>query len=357
MPTITEAKHFFTKVAGALRSGVWVIQGTEGLYGEPIGLLFAGSEKQKAHVLGVAFDNEYNETYLGKLYVWQIAFLLLVNRHECDIAMIEGSDLQRTIYQNKGDYFLPLWLKTQSTAPLPVERSSFKDDLRIIRRFALSYEVTTETDKVDDFYQRMYRPMVNASHGESTIEIDFVHMKHLIAKGQCVLLLVIKESESIAGALLILEETPRLWAIGVRDNKPAYRKYRAGTAAYFFAAEYLATRGYSTVHLGMSRSFLNDGVLQYKSKFNQQIIGIDHSGFILKILEHRAATDSFLKKNPFIYLREKSLYGAVFLDRDQSESEKYMEHLRKKYDIKGLAGLEFYVQDNSVGEFSRLTEY
>lgn len=356
MPTLAEAKFFFTRFLGALRSGVWIIQGTEGLSGEPIRLLFVGSEKQKAHLLSVVFNDEYAETYRGKLYAWQIAFLLRVNRPSCDIAMIEGSDLQRTIYQKKGDYFLPLWLKTSSTAPLPVTSSSFKDDLRIIRRSALSYEVTTETDKIDDFYHRMYRPTVNASHGESTIEIDYTSMKTLIAKDQCVLLLVIKENVSIAGALVTLDEIPRLWAVGVRDNEPAYRKCCAGTAAYFFAAEYLATQGYSAVHLGMSRSFLNDGILQYKSKFKQKIVGTDHSGFILKMLEHSKATDGFLKKNPFIYLNEKALYGAVFLDKDQPASEKDMKRLKKKYHIAGLAELEFYVQDKSVGEFSRLVE-
>jgi hypothetical protein len=50
MPTLTEAERFFTKLLGALRSGVWIIKGTEGLSGEPIRLLFALSEKQKAHV-------------------------------------------------------------------------------------------------------------------------------------------------------------------------------------------------------------------------------------------------------------------------------------------------------------------
>jgi len=356
MPTLTAAKRSITRFLGALRSGVWVIKGAERLSGEPISLLFAGSEKQKAYVLRLVFTCEYAETYLVKLYAWKILFLLRANRHDCDIAMIEGRDLHCNIYQNKDDYFLPLWLKSIAATPLRVTGNSFKEDLRVIRKAALRYEVTTELAKLDDFYNCMYLPTINARHGDTTIETEYSVMEQQIAENQGVLLLVFKDDVSIAGAFVSLEEIPRLWTLGVRDNKQEYRNYCASTAAYLFAAEYLAAQGYSTMHLGMSRGFLNDGVLQYKKKFNQQVIGAGDPGFILKMLKHNKATDNFLSSNPFVYLSEKALIGSVFLNNGLPESEKGMKRLRKKYEITGLAGLEFYVKDKSLGVFSKLVE-
>lgn len=356
MPTPTAVKRSITRFLGALRSGVWVIKGAERLTGEPFSLLFVGSEKQKAYVLRVAFNDEYVETDLGKLYAWQILFLLRVNRHDCDVAMIEGGGLHRSIYQNKSDYFLPLWLKSIAATPLRVTGNSLKEDLRVIRKAALRYEVTTEMAKLDDFYNCMYLPTINARHGDTTIETEYSVMEQQIAENQGVLLLVFKDDVSIAGVFVSLEEIPRLWTLGIRDYKQEYRSYCASTAAYMFAAEYLAAQGYSTMHLGMSRGFLNDGILQYKKKFSQQIIGAGDPGFILKMLRNNKATDNFLSSNPFVYLNEKSLIGAVFLDKEQPESEKGMNRLKKKYEIMGLSGLEFYVKDSSLGVFSKLVE-
>jgi hypothetical protein len=357
MPNFAEITRFLRELAGVLRSGVWFIDGDEKLTGEPVRLLFAGSEKQKAYISGMTFGQEYTEHYCGKLYAWQIFYLLRNKRSPCDIAIIEGARLHRALYQREKDTFLPLWLKTSSTAPLPVTRRSYKDDLRIIRNSKLSYNVTVESDQVEDFYHNMYRPTVNASHGNSTIELDYDHMKSLFAKDKCILLQVIKDAAPIAGALVTLEEIPRLWAVGVRDNNPAYRKCCANTAAYCFGAQYLAAQGHEEMHLGMSRSFLNDGILQYKNKFDQDIMGIDTTGFILKMLVHNAGTDGFLKGNPFVYLSGKQLYGAVFLADNQPPSEKELQRLRKKYHLKGLAGLKIYLPGQSFGAFHECVEY
>lgn len=357
MTIIHNLKALLKEFIAVLRSGVWILEGNEAVSGKPLKILFVGSEKQQAHISILAFGGKLTEHYSGKLYFWRIVYLLYAKRSRCDIAIIEGTRLHRLLYKKTDDFFLPIWLKTRVAIPLLVTSHSYKEDIRRIRKSGLSYEITRESDKIDDFYHNMYRPSVNASHGESTIEIGYENMMRLFQRDKCVLLLVIKEGISIAGVLIILGDLPRLWAIGVHNNDPAYRKCSANTATYHFAAQYLTEQGYQAMHMGMSRGFLNDGILQYKNKFDQRVTGHDNTGFVLKVIHTTAATDSFLINNPFVYLSDEELSGAVFLDGDKQPSEKDLERLRKKYLLTGLSKLKVFQQGKSAGDFRKIKEF
>lgn len=357
MLNLAKAKTLLKEFIGVLRSGIWVLEGNETASDEPLKVFFAGSETQKAHLSGLAFGGTCKEQYYGKLYFWNILYWLRTNRRQCDIAILEGSRLHRFLYKKSSDFFIPIWIKSRVAIPLLVATHSYKTDIKRIRKCQLSYEITRESDKVDDFYHNIYRPAVNRSHGESTIEIDYDNMMRLLGQDKCVLLLVIKEGVSIAGVLIILSNIPRLWAAGVCSDDPAYqRTCGAYTAIYHFTSQYLAEQGYQTMHLGMSRGFLNDGILQYKNKWNHQVTGCDSSGFVLKILCATAGTDSFLMNNPFVYLEDEKLYGAVFIGSDKQDSEKDLKRLRKRYYLAGLSGLKVFLQGKSAGDFRKIME-
>jgi hypothetical protein len=170
-----------------------------------------------------------------------------------------------------------------------------------------------------------------------------------VDRGRCILLKVIRNELAIAGALVVTGQSPRLWAIGAQGDNPECRKCSAYTAAYHFAAEYLAGQGHDNMHMGMSRGFLNDGILQYKNKWDQRVIGVDTTGYILKILRPAAGSDAFLAGNPYVYMDDDRLFGAVFLGPDAGESEKDIRRLRKKYFLAGLSGLKIFRLGEETG--------
>lgn len=354
--SIAQLKSLLMEGIAVLRSGVWILEGCEAASGEPLKVFYAGSEKQKAHMAALILGSSYREHSYGKRYFWSILRSIRKNRHRCNIAVIEGSRLHGLLYKYSDDVFLPIWLKTRVDIPLVACSHSYKEDLRRIRKCGLSYAITIERDEFDAFYHNMYRPSVNASHGESTVEIGYDSMMALLQQKKCVLLHVIKNDIAIAGALVILGHVPRLWAIGILGNNPEYRKCSAYTAAYHFAAEYLAGQGYHNMHMGMSRGFLNDGILQYKNKWDQRVIGFDTSGYVLKILKPTAGTDAFLANNPYVYLDDGRLYGAVFIGGDNQYTEKDFRRLRKKYLLAGLSGLKVYQQEKNAGHRSIILE-
>jgi hypothetical protein len=86
-------KVLFKEISGVIRSGVWLLDGTETASGEPLKIIFAGSVAQKVHLSEVAFGGECTEHYYGKLYFWRILYLLRTSKSRCDIAFIEGNRL------------------------------------------------------------------------------------------------------------------------------------------------------------------------------------------------------------------------------------------------------------------------
>lgn len=337
-----------------LRSGVWILEGQEKGSGHTLKIFFTGSVKQKAYVASISLRDGFSERFLGKRFIWSTLYLLYKYRRSCNLAFVEGNYLHRRLYQRKDDFYLPLWLKTCANLPLPVKNSSYKEDIRRIKKNGLDYFVTRDSKELDDFYNNMYRPTVNASHGDSAIELDYTNMKQSVADGACVLLLVTKEGKSIAGVLVTVGKLPRLWAIGVRDNESIYHKCAAAPATYHFGADYLQKLGYTEMHLGMSRSVLEDGVLQYKNKFGQQVIGIEDTGFVLKVLKKNIGTDAFLINNPFVYQSDGHLYAAIFLAREERPTSKEFDRMRRKYFIGGLSGMNVFRQGEATGVFLRL---
>jgi hypothetical protein len=195
----------------------------------------------------------------------------------------------------------------------------------------------------------MYLPTVISSHKESTIGIDYERMIRLVQNGNCELLLVKNENVSIAGMLIITNGMPRLWAAGIRESHPIYRKQGATAATYVFSSQYLSEEGFDKMHMGMSRGFLSDGVLRYKNKWNHEVIGYDTKGFVLKPLHISDGLKGFLMSNPYVYLNKGKLYGAVFVDSNKGYSIGELKQIQESYYNKGLAGIDVFSIDEAKG--------
>ena len=82
------------------------------------------------------------------------------------------------------------------------------------------------------------------------------------------LLQVMRDNQFLAGVAIDFNgDDPTLRDSGVLNGSSEIKKTGAISASYLFAMNYLASKGYSSVSFGLSRSFLDDGVLNYKRKF------------------------------------------------------------------------------------------
>jgi hypothetical protein len=96
------------------------------------------------------------------------------------------------------------------------------------------------------------------------------------------------------------------------------------------------------VNLGGTRPFLKDGVLRYKKKWNQKIVGTSLMGFLIKPLSKTVGMKGFFLNNPFIYVHKNRVNGAIFAEAGQPFSKEDFQKFYKDYYLTGISKLFIY---------------
>jgi hypothetical protein len=112
----------------------------------------------------------------------------------------------------------------------------------------------------------------------------------------------------------------------------------------YFYFKFVQENGYEMIDLGLSRPFLNDGILRYKVKWNSHV-EYDPKRcniYALKIHRYSRPVNKFLLNNPFISIEKDGLAGNVFYDVTENISQ---EKLSRHYLMPGLSRLDIYGLD------------
>ncbi|MFT4825794.1 MAG: hypothetical protein ACJAUG_002268 [Halioglobus sp.] len=347
-------RNLIKKLARAARSNVWILDGIEPYTGKSLRIFFAGGNQLKVYITQLAFSGVTNETSLGKLYLWNILYALWRNTHDCALAIIEGEQAHQFLYQHRGDYYVPSWI--WSSVPIPLKPSSkgAKEDLRRIRKNGLTYQLSNDPGDLLDFYDNIYLPTIQARHENTAVFSSFDEITDVMSKGDNCLLLVKHEEKTVAGVIILMRDVPRLWLGGIRDSNDAYRRMGAVGATYFFPAMYLSDQGYQQMDLGRSRSFFNDGVFRYKSKWDHRLFAFDKDGLILKVLNTSDAAAGFLCSQPFACIEQGELNAAIFVDTLSDSSAESQKEIDMLSNLDGLAAVNFYSLKGQQGEIRKL---
>lgn len=322
---------------------VWTIVGTDQSSGDCLSIIYFGTEVNKNYISHVLFAGNCQETFIGRYYFWSIPYILRKTCLNCSLIVIETNYLLRRIYQDKGDFYVPLWLSGEADIPLVASNESAKSDLRKIHNNNLGFIVTHELSQFHNFYHNMYLPYVKQRYQYTTIIMDYEHMMQWANDERFELLLVEKGGAFIAGMVLAFDkDIPRLRRMGIKDANRSYLEDGAGAALYYFSSVYLKERGYQSMNTGFSRAFLRDGVLQYKKKWGVRVAGYSYRGFLLKPVSLSPGVRGLLHRNPFVYVDKGRLWAAVFVENYPQLSKKNLERLQKEWSLAGLSGLFIY---------------
>jgi hypothetical protein len=338
-----------------LRVKVWIVGGREKSSGLPLSILCVANDMIPTHrgwdarrnfnyLLEKAFGGTFKEHYICTTWIWKIPEVVKEKRQQSAFAVVQVHKIHQKLLFSDKWFYIPNWVFGEVEIPLDsvtTKASSLRSDFRRIRKYALHYEVTKDPGQFFEFYHNMYVPYISAVHKHNANIITYQEM--IKETHHLDLLLVKKQSVCIAGILIIYENnTPRLWVIGVKNGDPHYLNFGAVAALYHFSFHYLHDKGFSKVNLGYSRAFLNDGVLQYKKKLAQRIIGASPHRFALKIISGSQSAKHFLKNNPFIFENYGSKCGAIFIDAERKCSTKELQNINREYSYSGLDKLCIY---------------
>ena len=178
-----------------LRIDMWIISGKDSLK-TPVSIIYAGSEKHKNYIASLAFDNSYSEIHIGKKWLWKLFSIIYKRSYDCSLLVLE-TEANKTLYKlykDKKSFFIPGWINGEvvisADISLLTKKENLNSDVRKINKNNLQFEVTNEESQFENFYNSMYLPFINKSHGNKTILMS--HENMMSNMSLCDLLLVKK---------------------------------------------------------------------------------------------------------------------------------------------------------------------
>lgn len=336
-PLVRRARRILRR----LRLELWLVEGREATSGCRLSLVCAGVG---AYVLDLAFGGPYRRRRLGRFWLWSLARAIKEKGQGRAMVIIGVRDPYVRLVRLPKSFFIPAWVRGEVDLPLGpsvLNRSSVKSDLRRIQNNRLRYSVTKDPRRFHEFYHRMYVPYISEIHGRSAFIWPYEVMKREFRS--CELLVVRKERQPVSGILITYAKpTPRLWLVGVIDADRKRLGEGAVAALYYYSFRHLETNGHSVVDVGLSRPFLDDGVLRYKRKWGVRIVGTSVDWLVLKLLASTPGAHGFLASHPFICRDGAGLSGAIFVEPGWQASPGAAKSKQRHYAISGLRKISLY---------------
>ena len=324
---------------------LWVITGHEQYSKEDLTISYSGDIRNKNFIVKLAFDHSYDETYVGKVWLWRAAKFVQKKNERYGLHISEIPVKIRLFCKRKNNFFLPLWIDGEIDTTSNISSDSLKTDIRRIKKNNLRYEISDEISMLHKWYYQMYLPYITQTFDKRAFIFSYDYFRknfgeHGIYKE---LFLIKQENEIIAGILMgHVKYKIYLYDLGVKNGNNKYVKNGAIGALFCGPTIYSEEKGFKSINYGFSRPFLNDGVLQFKKKRGICIKNTWNKVFVIRPLSNSDGVKQFLLNNPFIYMEKNKYYGAIFVNDAQTISESYLERTYKDYFIPGLSMLNIY---------------
>jgi hypothetical protein len=333
-----------------VRKRVWVLTGKEKNSGDQISVIFAGTVINKNYIRHLIFGDAFEEQYIEKRFFWNILQSQRLKRFNGSIIVMEMEKNLKEHLPKEDSFLIPCWLSGEMDLSKDLAKTvstNIKRNIKKIVEKNFHYEIQDGMKDFDNFYRTMYFPYVNRRYSDEAVVWSYEEMKKEFVK--CILLLVRRENDEIAGTLINMrEEIPRLWVIGIKDGNFELVKEGAMHAIWYYFFKYFEEKGIRRVSLGYTRSFFDDGVLQYKKQWGMKIAGASREYFCVKPLDGSGGVISFLQNNPFIYEEGGRLKGAIFEAVEGFSEGRVTERHKRKYFMPGIDEISIFDSGNQA---------
>jgi len=320
-------------------------------------LVYVGTdEKYRKHIGSLMLGEGFTTESLPSDRIWHLPEKIRKNKPECALALFEISRFMEKHCRLENALIMPKWVEADLDISVPIEevfpKRAARDIRRRIKKNDYRYEVTREKSLSDHFYYNMYLPYIQSLFDDAAYLPDYHwyagKMKH------SELLLVKREDMIVAGILLeYLKEGVLMNYVGYKDGNHKYVKEGALNALLYFTVVRLKEKHHRTLRLGLSKPFLNDGRLQYKTAkgahIKEAILSFTpETKLALAFFRNTPELRDIMTNNPFIFYPEKhTLCGAIFTDADRSLSYPDIENLVSPFrHYQGLEKRRVYVFGN-----------
>ena len=290
----------------------YLISGKERHSEGKISILFLGDENSFSYLPKLIFSDEPSTEKIEKIHIWNISKKLSKIHYDADAIFISCDRFYSGYLQKQRLTIIPELISMTLDISKPFEKiynkfnKSAKEEIRRVKRYKYTYEISQDFDKLKLFYDHMYMPYTYLRHGKLAICANFYTVRHLFERGGK-LMLVKLDNEYVFGSLFFIKKDTVIGThAGIMDGQIDCLKKNISAASYYFSIIWAKENGAKFLDFGTCKPFLNDGLFRYKKKWGATIekakgnFGI----FAFKTCKDSKSIQSFLENNPFICLNE-----------------------------------------------------
>ena len=294
----------------------YLITGKEKSSGKNLKILYIGNKKPSYHIMNLMFLKKSDLKEKTKSSIFKVFRNIEELKLDIDAVFIKCDRFYSGFFEKKGFIIIPEWVRMILNIEGSLNdfksnlKKSVKEDIKKINKIGYTFEISEDINKLKFFYYEMYLPYVSWRYPKTDIITNFYIMKVLFEKGGKILFVKHKDEYIFGGLFSIRNNKVIATYAGIKEGKYDYVKKGIIAASYYFLIKYSKDIGADIIDLGSCRSFVQDGLFFYKWKWGAKI---EKSGnecsevYCIKKFSESESINSFLKNNPFIYLKENKL--------------------------------------------------
>lgn len=282
-------------------------------------MLVAGEERWSRYLPDRFFGSGPRESrHLGSYWTWQLPHVLRRWRDAADITVARADRMTARLFPAAEYLRVPEWIRM--VAPVPASNRDFKSssvlsDIRVIKKYKLTWRVSHDADELTTYLDRDYYPYTRLRHGEDSFVQPPRWMMNSFRRGG--LLWVEREGEPIAG--LVFEHEPptfRLSTVACVGADEGLLRHGALVGVYLFSFECARSLGLTTVDMRGCRPCLHDPLFFVKRKYGAAVEDKPDNAYDLLVRWNTAnpAVMRFLTESPLIF-RDGDGLSAIHADR------------------------------------------
>lgn len=346
---VLEPANFMIKrvlsIASQIRLPVYQFQGKNRWDNGVLTILLIGEEKGiMPYILDLFYAEEPTSKKLCKVFLWKVKSQIKPDIPGSDLVLVGVDEIFSRFLSRRGFIVIPEWVRfyMDLAKPFPTERGNkgLNANLRKIKKYGYSFEMTRDPEKLEYFYHQMYLPYSEKKHGKLSQIGGFNKLSRIFEKGG--LILVKQGAECISGFLIeIGNKVISARLLGVKNGEIEYTKKGALAACYYFLISSAKEKGYKWVDFGHCRPFFNDGPFFHKKTWGMEIrkrrLTLETKAVLgMKVFDHKQGLGDFLSKNPFIFMDREKLKGLVLTQTEQPLTLDDVRALFQSYYIQGI---------------------
>jgi hypothetical protein len=336
------------------RQELVLLEGAERSGGKPLSVVFAGPADARAALIRRAYGDDAATIPLGTVPLWLSSQAIAERAPWADLVVRRVPAAYECLPRPGVLARLPAWVPRRIDLDDPACESRGREKIARMRnkarRSGFAFATAAGEAAFRDFYDRLHAPYVKERHGDgASVQTREETLARLRSGAWTLLTARLGGETAAAGTVEFDGREARFWQLGVRDGSRALLEAGAADAVYSYVLEEARARGCASLHLGHSRPFGRDGVLEYKRMLGAYVLDArdERRGCLdLSVRRLTAGAADFLTENPLIALDDDGrlrLYG--FVRGGAGEARERAQWWRTRYCFKGTMGLRVYAAE------------